>query len=93
LRRGTLIAGGEEAGEPCAGESQARIDGDRRKLAGGRNQGQSAIPLDARLPSPTQPLLDFVVGFEHRKDAERFWAELRDTLAQFGLELMPRARG
>jgi len=30
---------------------------------------------------------DFVVGFEHREDAERFWAELRDRLAQFGLEL------
>src|SRR5450631_2251822 len=30
---------------------------------------------------------DFVVGFEHRDDAERFWAELRDRLAQFSLEL------
>jgi RNA-directed DNA polymerase len=30
---------------------------------------------------------DFVVGFEHREDAERFWAELRERLAQFGLEL------
>ena len=30
---------------------------------------------------------DFVVGFEHREDAERFWADLRDRLAQFGLEL------
>jgi RNA-directed DNA polymerase len=30
---------------------------------------------------------DFVVGFEHRGDAERFWAELRDRLAQFSLEL------
>ena len=30
---------------------------------------------------------DFVVGFEHREDAERFWAELRDRLAKFGLEL------
>ena len=30
---------------------------------------------------------DFVVGFEHREDAERFWAELRDRLAEFGLEL------
>ena len=30
---------------------------------------------------------DFVVGFEHRQDAERFWAELRDRLAMFGLEL------
>ena len=30
---------------------------------------------------------DFVVGFEHREDAERFWAELRDRLARFGLEL------
>ena len=28
---------------------------------------------------------DFVVGFEHREDAERFWAELRDRLATFGL--------
>ena len=30
---------------------------------------------------------DFVVGFEHRDDAERFWADLRSRLAQFGLEL------
>lgn len=30
---------------------------------------------------------DFVVGFEHRDDAERFWADLRDRLATFGLEL------
>jgi RNA-directed DNA polymerase len=30
---------------------------------------------------------DFVVGFEHREDAERFSAELRDRLAEFGLEL------
>jgi RNA-directed DNA polymerase len=30
---------------------------------------------------------DFVVGFEHREDAERFWADLRERLAKFGLEL------
>jgi group II intron reverse transcriptase/maturase len=30
---------------------------------------------------------DFVVGFEHREDAEQFWADLRDRLAQFGLQL------
>jgi RNA-directed DNA polymerase len=30
---------------------------------------------------------DFVVGFEHRNDAERFWADLRDRLAKFSLEL------
>ena len=30
---------------------------------------------------------DAVVGFEHRDDAERFWAELRDRLAKFNLEL------
>src|SRR3954467_14474021 len=30
---------------------------------------------------------DFVVGFEHREDAERFWADLRDRLAGFSLEL------
>ena len=30
---------------------------------------------------------DFVVGFEHREDAERFSTELRDRLATFGLEL------
>jgi RNA-directed DNA polymerase len=30
---------------------------------------------------------DFVVGFEHRQDAERFWADLRERLAQFNLEL------
>jgi group II intron reverse transcriptase/maturase len=30
---------------------------------------------------------DFVVGFEHRDDAERFWADLRDRFATFNLEL------
>jgi RNA-directed DNA polymerase len=30
---------------------------------------------------------DFVVGFEDQEDAERFWADLRDRLAKFGLEL------
>ena len=30
---------------------------------------------------------DFVVGFEHREDAERFSVELRDRFATFGLEL------
>jgi RNA-directed DNA polymerase len=30
---------------------------------------------------------DAVVGFEHRDDAERFWADLRGRLAKFSLEL------
>ena len=30
---------------------------------------------------------DFVVGFQHRHEAERFRAELRERCAQFGLEL------
>lgn len=30
---------------------------------------------------------DFVVGFEHRADGERFLSELRERLARFGLEL------
>ncbi len=32
---------------------------------------------------------DFVVGFEHRSEAEQFLAELRERFAQFGLELHP----
>lgn len=32
---------------------------------------------------------DFVVGFEHRDDAERFWRDLRGRFAQFALELHP----
>jgi RNA-directed DNA polymerase len=32
---------------------------------------------------------DFIVGFEHEQDARRFWAELRERLAGFGLELHP----
>lgn len=32
---------------------------------------------------------DFLVGFEHREDAERFLAELRERLAEFHLELHP----
>ena len=32
---------------------------------------------------------DFVLGFEHRIEAERFLEELRERLAEFGLELHP----
>jgi RNA-directed DNA polymerase len=32
---------------------------------------------------------DFVVGFEHRGEAERFLAELRERFARFGLALQP----
>jgi RNA-directed DNA polymerase len=32
---------------------------------------------------------DFVVGFEHREEAERFLAELRQRFEQFGLEVHP----
>ncbi|MFQ5668391.1 MAG: group II intron reverse transcriptase/maturase [Candidatus Binatia bacterium] len=32
---------------------------------------------------------DFVVGFEHRQEAERFLEELRERFARFGLELHP----
>ena len=32
---------------------------------------------------------DFVVGFEHRHEAERFLVELRERFAEFGLELHP----
>jgi RNA-directed DNA polymerase len=32
---------------------------------------------------------DFTAGFEHKADADRFLAELRGRLAQFGLELHP----
>ena len=32
---------------------------------------------------------DFIVGFEHKDDAERFLAELRGRFAKFGLELHP----
>ena len=32
---------------------------------------------------------DFIVGFQHRADAERFLTELRERLTRFGLELHP----
>jgi RNA-directed DNA polymerase len=32
---------------------------------------------------------DFIVGFQHREDAERFLADLRERMAQFSLELHP----
>jgi group II intron reverse transcriptase/maturase len=32
---------------------------------------------------------DCVLGFEHRDDAQRLWAGLRERLARFGLELHP----
>ncbi|HLK99607.1 MAG TPA: hypothetical protein VK539_03445 [Myxococcaceae bacterium] len=31
----------------------------------------------------------FVVGFQHRSDAERYWRELRERLRSFALELHP----
>jgi hypothetical protein len=35
---------------------------------------------------------DYVAGFEHREDAERFLADLRGRFAEFGLELHPDRR-
>ena len=32
---------------------------------------------------------DFIVGFEHKDDADRFLSELRGRFAEFGLELHP----
>jgi hypothetical protein len=32
---------------------------------------------------------DFIVGFEHRREAEQFLVELKQRFAQFGLELHP----
>jgi group II intron reverse transcriptase/maturase len=32
---------------------------------------------------------DFIVGFEHEQDAQRFWTELRERFARFGLQLHP----
>lgn len=32
---------------------------------------------------------DFIVGFEHRQDAERFLAQLKERFQKFGLELHP----
>lgn len=32
---------------------------------------------------------DYIVGFQHQRDAQRFLDELRDRLAQFALELAP----
>jgi RNA-directed DNA polymerase len=32
---------------------------------------------------------DVIVGFEQEQDARRFWAELRERFARFGLELHP----
>jgi group II intron reverse transcriptase/maturase len=33
---------------------------------------------------------DFVVGFQHRDEAEKFWAQLRERFRKFGLELHPQ---
>jgi len=32
---------------------------------------------------------DFTVGFQYQEDAQRFWADLRERFAKFGLELHP----
>ena len=51
--------------------------------------------MDWRKRSATGDLIivryadDFVIGFEHRKEAERFLEQLRDRLREFGLELHP----
>jgi len=36
---------------------------------------------------------DFVAGFQHRADAERFLADLRERFAKFNLELHPKRPG
>ena len=36
---------------------------------------------------------DFIVGFEHEADAQRFLIDLREWLVRFGLELHPTRRG
>ena len=36
---------------------------------------------------------DFVVGFEHRDEAERFWSELRERFASFGWSCTRARRG
>ena len=41
--------------------------------------------VGVRLPCATR----LVVGFEHREEAERFLAELRERFAKFGLDLHP----
>ena len=33
---------------------------------------------------------DTIVGFQHRREAERFLADLKDRLAQFALSLHPQ---
>ena len=41
--------------------------------------------LGVKFPRATH----LTVGFQHKSDAERFWAELRERLRKFNLELHP----
>jgi hypothetical protein len=52
--------------------------------------GKPAATDRRRLKSLNPSLtLDFMVGFAHRDDAERFWKELRERRSTFNLELHP----
>src|SRR2546428_1862455 len=63
--------------------SDGPLEGDTRP-----KWGETAGPRTPWTP-PRQCPTPLIVGFQHRADAERFLAELRERLAKFSLELHP----
>jgi hypothetical protein len=69
------------------GFPRARVSGRPDWEGGGGKPAATDRPC-LRSLSHSFPL-DFLVGTAHRDDAEGFWAELRERVEQFNLELHP----
>jgi hypothetical protein len=54
-----------------------------------RHGHRAAVHVHADLAPKVRYVDDFVVGFQHQSDAERFLRDLRVRLARFGLDLHP----
>src|SRR3972149_11788870 len=67
----------------CWRRSDGPLEGDTRP-----KRGETAGPRTPCTP-PRQCSTLLIVGFQHREEAERFLAELRERLAKFSLELHP----
>src|SRR5438552_18369818 len=67
----------------CWRRSDGPLEGDTRP-----KRGETAGPRTPWTP-PRQCPTPLIVGFQHRAEAERFLADLRERFTKFGLELHP----